>query len=159
MPEVEMLMLANHAEVLNGLLYVQGAGWTHHWRAALAPGQSPPPSQIAIAATFILDPTETAPSQPFTIRVRDEEGEEILRADGNFEVGGDRPRVPEHRRLAFGANVGIVFPHEGRYTVAAEAMGYPALTVEFWVHDAAAGEGRPEAAPIPGPPRTTGGYI
>jgi hypothetical protein len=159
MPEVEMLMLANHAEVLNGLLYVQGGGWSHHWRPMLAPGQPPPPSQIAIAATFILDPTESATSQPFTIRVRDEGGEEILRADGNFEVGGERPRAPEHRRLAFGANVGIVFPHDGRYTVAAEAMGHPALTLEFWVHDAQPDEGRPGGDPAPEPPRTTGGYI
>jgi hypothetical protein len=157
MPEVEMLMLANHAEVLNGLLYVQGGGWTHHWRPAVGPGQPPPASQIAVAATFILDPTETAASQPFSIRIRDDGGEEVVRADGNFEVGGDRPRTPEHRRLAFGANMGIVFPHEGRYTVAAEAMGYPALTVEFWVHDTA--QASSEGEPASGPPPSTGGYI
>jgi hypothetical protein len=156
MPEIETLMLANHAEVVNGLLYVHGGGWTHHWRGVALQGQQRPPSQIAIAATFLLGPDEAAPSQPFAIRIRDETGVEILRADGSFEVGAaEASSRPEHRRLAFAANVGVVFPHEGRYTVSAEAMGSPALEVELWVHDA--GPGAP--ATQPKPPHTTGGYI
>jgi hypothetical protein len=156
MPEVEMLMLANHAEVVNGLLYVHGGGWSHHWRGPAPPGQPRPPSQIAIAATFLLDPAEAAPSQPFAIRIRDEAGVEILRADGSFEVAAAEPASGrERRRLAFAANVGVVFPHEGRYTVSAEAMGRPALTVELWVHD----DGPAGGPAVPEPPRTTGGYI
>jgi hypothetical protein len=156
MPEVETLMLANHAEVVNGLLYVHGGGWSHHWRGGVAPGQPHPPSQMAIAATFLLDPSEAAPNQPFAIRIRDEAGVEILRADGSFEVeAAEQASRSERRRLAFAANVGVAFPHEGRYTVSAEAMGHPALTVELWVHD-----GGPTGVPtVPEPPRTTGGYI
>ncbi len=156
MPEIEMLMLANHAEVVNGLLYVHGGGWTHHWRGAAPPGQPRSPSQVAIAATFLLDEAEGAPSQPFAIRIRDEGGDEILRADGIFEVAAaEAASRSERRRLAFAANVAVVFPHEGRYTVSAEAMGSPALTVELWVH-----EGGPTSGPpAPEPPRTTGGYI
>jgi hypothetical protein len=161
-PEIETLLLANHAEVVNGLLYVHGGGWSHHWRAVTA-GAPTAPSQIAVAATFLLDPTERGGAQPFSIAIRDEAGEEVVRADGSFEVGRDEPRTrtPERRRLAFAANIGVAFPHEGRYTVTAEAMGNPPAVVEFWVHDGPPGAG---SAPAPGgdapaPPAGTGGYI
>ena len=57
MAELEILMLANHAEAANGLLYVLGGGWTHHWRPP-PPSEGPvQPSTIDIHATanFVRD--------------------------------------------------------------------------------------------------------
>ena len=137
MAEVETLMLANHAEALNGLLYVHGGGWSHHWRHAPPSGQPPMPSQFGIAATFLLDPPETGTRLPFVLRIVSEKGEEVMRADGALERGGTPPpAIAETQfRTAVALNASVAFPHEGVYTLAAEIAGNVGPDVAFWVHD------------------------
>src|SRR5438128_8666025 len=89
MAELEILMLANHAEAANGLLYVLGGGWTHHWRPP-PPSEGPvQPSTIAIAAAFLIGRAESQ-DHPFSLRIEGEGGEEILRMEGSFRVTDPR---------------------------------------------------------------------
>jgi len=160
MAKVETLMLANHAETLNGLLYLHGGGWSHHWRHAPEPGQPPAPSQFAIAATFLLDPPESGGRQPFVLRVASGKGEEILRADGALESGSrPAPSIGESRfRAAVALNANVLFPHEGIYKLTAEIGGRSGPAVDFWVHD----QPPPDAARStnePGSGTATTGYL
>ena len=157
MAEIESVLLANHAEAINGLLYVSGGGWSHHWRGAHPAGQ-PVASQLAFAATITAPAGEPAAEIPFTVRIIAADGNEVMRADGTMSMGpGDAVSM---KRTALAANVGIAFPGDGRYELTVEIPG-SLRTVEFWVHDQPMPGGPP---PPPGERAThrgenTPGYI
>jgi hypothetical protein len=133
MAEVETVMLANHAEAVNGLLYVTGGGWSHHWRGPRQTGQ-PMPSQVAFAATITAPATEPAADIPFTVRITGGDGSEVMRADGTMSMGsGDATSI---KRAPLAGNFGIAFPTDGRYQLTVEIPG-SRRSVEFWVHDQA----------------------
>jgi hypothetical protein len=154
MAEVENLMLANHAESLNGLLYVHGGGWSHHWRMQPPSDQPMPPSQFAVAATFLLDPDEIAQQHPFVMIVRSQAGDEVIRAEGAIgpippaQGGGDI------YRSSVALNASIPFPREGEYSLTAEISGRMGPVVSFWVHDHL-----PDTAPTDGPSSSSAGYL
>ena len=156
MAEVEGVMLANHAEAVNGLLYVTGGGWTHHWRGPRQTEQ-PPPSQVAFAATITAPATDPAAEIPFTVRITGGDGGELLRADGTMSMGpGDSVSI---KRVALAGNFGIAFPTDGRYELTVEIPG-SSRSVEFWVHDQAMpGPGKPPESPATSGPESTRGYI
>jgi hypothetical protein len=158
MAEVESVMLANHAEAVNGLLYVAGGGWSHHWRGPRQAGQpGPSPSQIAFAATIMASATEPVAEIPFTVLITGTSTGEVMRATGTMTMGpGDS--ISE-RRAALAGNFGIAFPGEGRYELTVEIPG-SRRSVGFWVHDQAmpARPERPET-PATNGPETTRGYI
>lgn len=162
MPTIETLMLANHAETQNGLLYMLGGAWSHHWRGAPAAGQPPPTSQIAVAITFLVENPSEASSFEFAVKITSSSGQEAMTVGGNVQVQ-PAPGMPgKYQRIAVAANAGVQFPTEGKYTLVAEVPGSDTKSVDFWVHDhptpqQAAGE----AAPEPRAPEFggTGGYL
>ncbi|MFN2590669.1 MAG: hypothetical protein ABR518_07850 [Actinomycetota bacterium] len=132
MAEVETVLLANHAEAVNGLLYLAGGGWTHHWRGVPQPGQPMPPSTVAFASTITAPATEPPAAIPFTVRITGADGAEVMRAEGTLSLGaGDSVST---KRAAFAGNFGIAFPADGRYELTVEIPG-SRRSVEFWVHD------------------------
>ena len=155
MAQVETLMLANHAEALNGLLYVHGGGWSHHWRA-VNEGQ-PPPSQFAIAATFLIDPSELGRDFPVVFRIVSDEGEEILKAEGPLQAAGKMGPGETYSRAAIAVNANVVFPHEGAYTISTSIGETGGSGVVFWVHDQAPPGAHP--ADPDSDPGATGGYL
>lgn len=151
-------MLANHAEALNGLLYVSGGGWSHHWRGSRPADQpAPAPSQVAFAATITASATETVAELPFTVLITGAAAGEVMRASGTMTIGsGD---AKSQRRAALAGNFGIAFPDEGRYELTVEIPG-SRRTVEFWVHDQAMPTpAKPPERPATSGPETTRGYI
>src|SRR5436190_17975990 len=121
MAELEILMLANHAEATNGLLYVLGGGWTHHWRPPPPPrdqGQGQP-SAIAIAAAFLIDGAEDA-EHPFSLRIEDAAGSDVLRAEGSFRVGDPQAAAEFPTRNVFAVNASVVFVCTGAYRLVGE---------------------------------------
>ena len=155
MAQVETLMLANHAESLNGLLYIHGGGWSHHWRGQVAGSQDPAPSQFAIATTFLLDAGETGRPHAFVVRVASDRGEEVLRAEGSLD-GGTPGSAEAPFRTGVALNASVPFPHEGTYTLTAEIDGRGGAAVVFWVHDSAPGAAQPPSGADSG---TTSGYL
>jgi hypothetical protein len=151
MAQVENVMLANHAEAVNGLLYVNGGGWTHHWRGTPGPAGYPP-SSLAVVITFLAGQHEEGRDIPFVIKIVGEGDAESLRADGTFVV--NPTPAPGLRRSSFAANVNMVFPQGGRYRLVVDIPGQSQREVEFWVHDQA-----PNQAPAPEQPRHTPGYM
>ena len=61
MAQIELLTLANHAEVQNGLLYLSGAGWDRVTRA-YKEGKKPRPQHFAIALSVLVPWAETQPA-------------------------------------------------------------------------------------------------
>lgn len=132
MAQVETLMLANHAESLNGLLYVHGGGWSHHWRPVEG---EPPPSQFAIAATFLIEPSELGREFPVVFRIVSDQGEEVMKAEGPLRAADRAGPGETYSRAAIAVNANVVFPHEGAYTISSAIGETGASAVVFWVHD------------------------
>lgn len=139
MARIENLMLANHAESVNGLLYVHGGGWTHHWRGADAGEHA---SQLAVAATVLL---EGEAEVPFVVIVRAAGGDEVLRADGMLHGSAGGPG--EQVRTGIALNASVIFPGEGAYELTAEIGGQAGPVVGFWVHDRVPDPGSPDTEP------------
>jgi hypothetical protein len=134
MAELEILMLANHAEATNGLLYVLGGGWTHHWRPPPPPQGQGQPSAIAIAAAFLIDGAEDA-EHPFSLRIEDAAGADVLRVEGSFRVGDPQAAAEFPARNVFAANANVVFAGAGAYRLVGEVDHGTPRVVPFWVHD------------------------
>lgn len=124
MPDIELLTLANHAEAVNGLLYLSGAGWDTVTRNYQAGGQ-PQPHHFGIGASVLVGWHETNNPWPLKLWIEDEDGgPRLLNVDANLEVGrpaGRPPGTPIRAVLAIMANVG--FPSAGGYRLVAEIDG------------------------------------
>lgn len=120
---IELLVLANHAEAVNGLLYLAGAGWTEHNRV-LPPNAPMPASIVGLAAMIYVPWTETNREHKITFVVEDHdgkpavnaEGQPVLTAEGKLNVGRPptiSPGAGQHAPIAF--NVPVTFPRAGSY--------------------------------------------
>ena len=83
------MMLANHAEVQGGLLYISGGTFdTINVQARMEGG--PPGAVAALQGTLVIrllfDFTETDKEHLFELRLVDEDGREIAKIDGDFHV-------------------------------------------------------------------------
>jgi hypothetical protein len=133
---VSALLLANHAEVVNGLLYVSGGGWTDHHRPVLPNGEFPA-SHIGIVAIVTIPWNETNHAHRLVIRLAGVDGKELVRVEANFNVGRP-PTVPpgssQPMPLAFPLDV--KFAQAGEYQLVAEIDEVSAAEPwPFRVHD------------------------
>ena len=119
-PQIEMLTLANHAEVQNGLLYLSGAGWDRVTRA-YKEGKKPRPQHFSIALSVLVPWSETNQRHEMLIRVEDEDGHhKLMEAKANIEVGRPPGKVPGTDSRSPLVVTGIVqFPKAGGYRVRA----------------------------------------
>jgi hypothetical protein len=134
MPEIEFVAIANHAEAINGLLYLSGAGWTDHSRP-LPTEALQVNSHFGIGASIIVPWTETNQPHELTIKVESEDGEELLDINGNIEV--PRPLgIPagSDQRAVLAVNADVHFAFSGGYRIVAR-LGDQTKTVSFRVHD------------------------
>lgn len=143
MPVIESLMIANHAETREGLLYLSGGGWTDHWRGRIAesePGQAPvgPLSHFGIALSILVGWNDTNLRHHVQILVESEDGgTPLATAEADFEMG--RPpgaTVGADLRALMALNVDTTFPSAGGYRIVAEMPAHDERkSVSFRVHD------------------------
>ncbi len=118
--EIEMLTLANHAEVQNGLLYVSGAGWDTVTRS-YQEGEQPQPQHFSIAVSVLVPWMETNQPHRVVISVEDEDGhDKLMEATADIEVGRPPGKVRGSDSRSPLVVSGIVhFPRAGGYRVRA----------------------------------------
>lgn len=80
--DIDNALLADFAEVVSGKLYVMGGGWDS-FRVAAVPASA----RIAVAAGFRIGWEETNQPAPVRIVIEDDDGKEIVRLDGQVNVG------------------------------------------------------------------------
>lgn len=140
MPNIEYIALCNHAEAVNGLLYLSGAGWTDHWRTPNPDGEFAT-SHFGIGVSILVPWAETNRRFALRIRVEGEDGEpEIADMDGELELGRP-PGLPpgSDLRATLAINVDAVFPSSGGYRITGELRNDPQTrkSVSFRVIDQA----------------------
>jgi hypothetical protein len=129
--EIEYLTVANHAEAINGLLYLQGAGWTDIQQQVGSGG--PGFVHFGIAISIIMGWNETNKRFPLALRLTDEDGVEYFNLNAQTEAG--RPAgvpVGSDMRSVLALNAEVQFPKSGGYELRAE-LGEKARSVAFRV--------------------------
>ena len=133
MPQIEFVINADHAEAINGKLYLQGAGWTDILQP-VGPAGQPGIVHLGIALSILIGWNETNRRFPLTLTLRHEDGDEIANVSAQVEAGRP-PGVPAgsdfRSVLAIGAE--IQFPKTGGYELRAELDGEE-RTSAFRVH-------------------------
>lgn len=134
--KIDYLIVANHAEVINGLLYLSGGGFTDVYQPATEATAS---ITHFCAALSILIPQDTAHQRhTFTINLINQESKEILASsEASFSV--NKPLTIEEgteQHVVAVTQFNIMFPTPGFYRVEAivdnrDAEGY----WKFRVHE------------------------
>ncbi|HVA60350.1 MAG TPA: hypothetical protein VNG13_07410 [Mycobacteriales bacterium] len=140
MPQIEFVTMANHAEAINGLLYLQGAGWSELQLPAGPQGQ-PGIVHVGIGVSILVGWNETNVRYPLRLRITHEDGSDLVNIDAAVEAG--RPTgIPAGSdiRTVLAINGELQFPQAGGYELRAELDGQ-LRTASFRVH-----------APSPPPP-------
>lgn len=136
-PRIENLILANHVEAVNGLLYIAGGGWTDHWRPAPpGPGQ-PVVSHLGVGVT-VLVPWTASGGQPYQLSVAIEDGAGNQVAGMATQLSSTRPPglpTGADLRTVLALALNLVFPQAGEYRVVATLAGQQPRAVDFRVHD------------------------
>jgi hypothetical protein len=149
-PQIELLTVANHAEAVNGLLYLSGAGWTDLFRPVHASGQVPV-NHIGIGVAILVSWNETNQPHRITLRIENADGQVLVNVQGDLEMGRPPGLAPgSDLRGVMAINGEVQFPSAGIYRVVATA-GQDVRSVTFRVHDAP----RPASA-LPPQTGTTG---
>jgi hypothetical protein len=145
MPEIEFVINADHAEAINGKLYLQGAGWTDIQLPVASNGQSGI-VHMGIAVSILIGWNDTNRRFPLAVTLTHEDGDELTRVEAQVEAGRP-PGIPHgadfRSVLAIGAE--IQFPRTGTYRLRADLNGQQ-RDVAFRVHRAAQQSG-PAALP------------
>lgn len=136
MLEVESLLLANHAEAHNGLLYMMGAGFTDVNQVIQDDQPGAPPFHFGIGLTILVPWTETNRRHHVLLYMEAEDGgEPLLRLEADMETGRP-PGFTEgsDQRVVMAMAGEVTFPSPGGYRVAAELGSAPAKYASFRVH-------------------------
>lgn len=147
MPEIELLTVANHAEAINGLLYLSGAGWTD-LRRPVMPNGKVPVNYFGIGLATLVSWNETNQRHRVSIRVENADGKELFKVEGDIEMG--RPPGATKGmdfRGVMAVNAQVQFPAAGVYRIVA-SVAENRRSVTFRVHDMPT----PAALQTPPPP-------
>lgn len=117
--QIEWIMLADSAEVMNNKLYMMGGGWDH----LVIKRQFPARHTAALAVALHVERAD-APSQPqLLLRIEDDDANQLAKVNTRVDAerilsGGKRTR-----RVQLAFKVPLRFQHEGRYRIIAQING------------------------------------
>lgn len=137
MPQIEFLTLAHHAEAINGLLYLQGAGWTDVEQPLDSEGNLGT-VHLGIGVSLLIGWNETNRSYPLVITVQHEDGEQMFAVEGAVEAGRPAGATPgADMRSVLAVSGEVQFGRPGGYVVSAtvgDTASNSSRTVQFRVH-------------------------
>ena len=111
--DIAHALLADYAEIVNGKLYLMGGGWDR-WFAPAVPVQV----RLAIAVGVRVGWEETNKTIPIRMWVEDDDGAELVRIEGQVNVGRPPGLPPGSDQLSqMAANVPLNIPHHGGFRV------------------------------------------
>jgi hypothetical protein len=142
--EVEFLILADRAEVLNGKLYMMGGAWDHMFVSNIDQ-----PVGVNLACCALVPYLETDDDHTLQISIRDPDGVEVHPTlSVSFKTG--RPPTLERgagTRVPFAVGARIKFPKYDAYTITATVDSRPDSSrhLAFYIKEPGAASGRAHA--------------
>jgi hypothetical protein len=137
---IETLILANHAEAVNGLLYISGGCWTRHHRAVPPADQPAPLSTFGIALGVLVPWTEANRPHVVTLTIEPEDDPDhpLIDVNGQLIVGRPPDAKPgSDQRTVLAVNANLQFPKAAGYCLKAALSSGDVRTVSFDVVDVA----------------------
>ena len=132
---VEWLILADAAQVNGGKLYLLGGGWDQ-----LNVGSFPVQQRMGLAASFLVPWNETNQKRNVELSLVTDDGDELLKINGQIEVG--RPAgIPagSGQRAQLAADMSVEFKRPGVYSIIARIDGEESARIAFRVMERAQG--------------------
>jgi hypothetical protein len=126
--DLEWLILADSAQVVDNKLYLLGGGWD----VLTVTTGFPIHKHLAVAAAFRIPWTETNQRHTVEIEIADEDGATLARVTGQLEIG--RPvgiPVGHSQRFQLPMEALLTFAHPGTYVVTARIAGGKAGRTTF----------------------------
>ena len=115
MPSIEYVVVADHAEAVNGKLYLHGAGWTDVQQANGQDGR-PGVVHVGMAVSILVGWNETNRRFPLELTVAHEDGDELVRINAQVEAGRPPGITPgSDLRSVLAINAEVQFPRPGAY--------------------------------------------
>ncbi|MBA3416259.1 MAG: hypothetical protein H0U10_13640 [Chloroflexia bacterium] len=118
--EVEWLIVADAAEVVNNKLYMMGGGWD----AFFVNDGWPASRRVAVAASFKVPWNQTNQRHRLDIDILDHDGNELGQLGGHFEVGQPLGVPSGHaQRVQLSADLELTFQGPGEVVIVARVEG------------------------------------
>ena len=118
-PSVDFLILADHAEAINGKVYLMGGGWDIRQIRDFSQ-----PVSIYVAMAVLVPWSATNQRHHFRLRIEDADGHQLVEIKGEF-MAGRPPQLAagtsQRHPLVF--NIGVPLSKPGVYAVVAEING------------------------------------
>lgn len=92
--DIDYALLADHAEVVSGKLYLMGGGWDTRYVK-----ETPAQARIAVAVGVRIGWEETNRATPVRIEVEDDDGQSLARVEANINVGRPPNLAPGSTQL------------------------------------------------------------
>jgi len=140
--EIEFLLLADHAEAVNGKLYLMGGGWD---RRAVSDFRQP--QAFSVSLGVLIPWSQTNRQIPLTVTLTDADGHSIAPPfETRIVVGRPANATPGQKlRYMLSINFQMVLPQAGTYVVEARLSDTISRRITFYA-DAVpllgSGEGR-----------------
>lgn len=127
--DTEWILLADHAEVINGKLYLMGGGWE-----VLTVNALPTQHRCAVAVAFSVPWNETNQRHDIEIEIADEDGHPIATITGAIEVGRP-PGIPlgSAQRVPMAVNLALQLENAGVYVVSTRIENQDSKRTSFRV--------------------------
>lgn len=135
-PELEFLLLADHAEAVNGKLYLMGGGWD---RRGIVDFRQP--QAFAVAIGLLIPWNETNRPVSLSMTLRDVDGADVAPPlQTQVVIGRPANAMPGQKlRYMLAVNLQVALPRLGQYVVEARVGDAPPKRVSFYT----------EAEPMP----------
>ncbi len=139
-PEVELLILADYAEVVNGKLYLMGGGWDRR-----AVGDFRQIQAFSVAVGILIPWTETNRPLPLDVALRTADGAAVTPPFQSQLTAGRPPYAIPGQKLRYllAVNLQVPLPGPGEYVVEARVGNGPGKRVSFFVEALPAPPGAP----------------
>lgn len=125
---VEFIMLADHAEVMNGKLYMMGGGYDRRFINDI---NSPVTLVVVVSVSVPWNLT----NQPHTVKIRveTEDGAVVVESQGDLTVGRSAEAIPGQLfRVMSVINFTAQLPQFGGYQVIAALSGGESRSINFY---------------------------
>ncbi len=111
MPRIDFLILANHAEIRDGLLYMLGGGWNRHIRGVDATG-AVTPAHFGIVVGVVFDEGDASQAH-LVVRVEADDGASVVVAEGDINIPDGT--APPTKLVMLTLNANVVWGKAGTY--------------------------------------------
>jgi hypothetical protein len=128
--EVDFVLLCDHAEVVNGKLYMLGGAWNRVTRlvpvalAAIADAFPPQPARFAVVTSVLIDWNETNEIIPLELSIEDPDGRaRVWEAKAQLSAGRPADAIKGAPvRAVFAVPLLLIFPRAGEFVLRVRLM-------------------------------------